>query len=84
MKNQIADYGFKKYSIPPGNNPYIRKVINGKRYKMHRWIMEQHLGRKLNPDEHVHHINEDPKDNRLENLQLLTAEEHGRLHKQKK
>lgn len=29
---------------------------------------------------HVHHINHDFTDNRLENLDLLSAQEHGRLH----
>jgi hypothetical protein len=42
--------------------------------------MERALGRPLHTDEHVHHINEDKFDNRLENLELLSLAEHASLH----
>lgn len=42
--------------------------------------MEQHLGRRPLKSEHVHHINGDIKDNRIENLEILTASQHAKAH----
>ncbi|MEX0598674.1 MAG: HNH endonuclease signature motif containing protein [Candidatus Paceibacterota bacterium] len=47
----------------------------------HRLIMEKFIGRYLTEEEIVHHINEDTMDNRIENLQLMTASEHNKFHK---
>lgn len=51
---------------------------SGKRKEMleHRYVMEQHLGRPLLPNETVHHISGDRTDNRLENLELFSSR-HG-------
>lgn len=50
---------------------YIHKNIKGIKKYLHRHVMEEHLGRKLEYYEHVYHINGDPKDNRVENLVVV-------------
>lgn len=49
--------------------------------KQHRMIVEEYIGRKLEPYEVVHHINGVKTDNRIENLQVMTASEHASLHR---
>lgn len=77
--NQEKRSNFKKDKYDPmGYRLYLKK--GGEVVREHRWIMEQHLGRKLLTSEHVHHINGKKADNRLENLIVLTASEHHKDH----
>lgn len=63
---------------------YYRVSIDGRRQLHHRYLMEQHLGRKLLPTEHVHHKNENKLDNRLENLELVDIVAHQHIHRKKR
>ena len=48
----------------------------------HRLIIEQHIGRRLQRTEQIHHINCNKTDNRLENLHISrTVNEHLKSHR---
>ena len=57
--------------------------FNNKKYVLeHRLVMEQHIGRYMNPEEIIHHINEIRTDNRIDNLMLLPNKKaHMAIHK---
>jgi endogenous inhibitor of DNA gyrase (YacG/DUF329 family) len=81
--NGIRSKNLPSYEYPKKEKKnYKMKKINGKQIYYHRWVVEQHLGRKLTRSEVVHHINGDPHDNRIENLQIMSQSEHIKLERE--
>lgn len=70
-----SKYGIRRRSV-------MFRLADGRRTSMSyaRWQMTQHLGRKLSPNEHVDHVNEDALDDRIENYQILTPSENAAKH----
>lgn len=58
-------------SHPESRKGYVRE---------HRLVMEQIVGRPLRPEEVVHHENDDPADNRPENLRLFATQAEHKRH----
>lgn len=57
---------------------YIRETKQVVSYP--RVIMENFLGRKLLPEEEVHHKDGNPLNNKIDNLEVMTRAEHLRIH----
>ena len=79
LERKLISYGTK--------NRYLARRVpkhpnaDSKGYVMeHRLVMESHIGRYLNREEVVHHIDENPRNNDISNLQVMTKKDHDSLH----
>lgn len=73
FNKQEGRYYIRRPEHPRSNyRGYVKRAV---------LVMEDKIGRFLNLGEVVHHVNSDCTDDRLENLQLLTREDHTSLHK---
>ena len=59
---------------------YKTVFINGKQIREHRYVMEKHLGRKLDSSEIVHHVDGDGLNNDICNLEIMSRSEHMKHH----
>lgn len=60
---------------------YPKLFSNGKWRDAHRVVMEEYLGRRLDRNEVVHHLNGDITDFCLENLDIMLLSVHTSSHK---
>ena len=63
--------------LAPDDHPYPADSHkqSGLKYVLeHRYVMEQHLGRYLDPAEVVHHIDGNPRNNAIGNLRLYASQ----------
>ncbi len=60
--------------VAPDNHPHPSDTRSRTKYILeHRLVMEQHLGRYLEPTEVVHHIDGNPRNNDISNLRLYPS-----------
>lgn len=70
------------WMIKVNDHPSVSHLQIKHRYVAeHRLIMEEFLGRYLTSEEHVHHIDENPHNNEISNLEIVSKAEHNRKHK---
>lgn len=72
---RVSNYGYILLHMP--DHPMARPdgyILE------HRLVMSEYLGRLLEKDEDIHHIDGNKKNNDPNNLELMTRSEHMRLH----
>ncbi|HQT92803.1 MAG TPA: HNH endonuclease [Candidatus Kryptobacter bacterium] len=70
------DYGYVLVYDPAHPNSRVNGYI-----LEHQKVMSEYLGRPLEDNEFVHHVNGDKSDNRIENLKLVDGYLHGKFHR---
>lgn len=68
--DSVDKSGYVSKYVPEHPNASVSGIV-----LEHRLVMEQHIGRLLEPHENVHHKNGDRKDNRIENLELWSVKQ---------
>lgn len=75
IRNQVD--GRKAYELCLYNG---NKLLNSEIVLVYRYIMSVKIGRKLSPNEVVHHKDGNKLNNDISNLEILTRSQHSSLH----
>jgi hypothetical protein len=78
-KNRLEMNGYVLIYKPEYHRAMKSSGYDGYVYE-HIYIVEESLGRHLTKDEHVHHLDENRSNNRIDNLIVLSNKDHGKLH----
>lgn len=77
-------YSGERHPMHKGGNinpdGYMRISVAGVSMLEHRYVVEQHIGRKLTSEEHVHHLDENKLNNDISNLKIVTNSEHQKVY----
>ena len=77
-KGGEVDDGYGRVLIYSPDHP--NPTYAGTHVYRYRLVMEEKLGRFLDPKEIVHHINGNNSDDRPENLEVMSQSEHAKKH----
>lgn len=65
------------------SNGYIKIKVDDEYIFEHKYIMEQYLHRKIKPEERIHHIDSNKKNNHISNLVIFpNNKSHVHFHRQ--
>lgn len=80
MDKKQIEYNGLKFNKDDKTGYYLSTTnVNGKRKRLHRYVWECNYG-EIPKGYHIHHIDKDKGNNSIENLELIKAGRHSRLH----